>query len=857
MTIFTISAVSASENITDDNLAVNESDEVSIDENSLQSSEEEKLDNLQNEEKLNAMHPVEVAFGPKKDIIYLDDWAETSDFAQVYVPEKKGSVKITVEDRIVLYEKNISTFTDSYDPYWGYCFNISVKDIDTYIKEHNVDGKTELKDFITDSSKDFRFIIIDPDKNDTDKNEVLNHLHNVKTEINKTTNKTYIAFYYQNTDPDYQPCYKNLTVIMDGNWTKTNIIKFKIKKAYVEYNEGLGLTIYANGRKINYADWFEGLIHIDEPCTEGDYIHYTLKIGDLVNSEVASDWIWEAREYKLEFITYKIDMDYEGVLYNETLKLNLTVKEPIDSSVTMDPIIFEYGQTGTTTLNLIGATVAKENITVKDHPEAVIDLNNKKVSVSNLTVGSYTLQVITTPINANYKSITRTTEITVNKGIGSFSITDVTFDYEGKGIVEATTTGSNIVVGRIINHPEAAIEINGNIISISNLDAGTYILEIEAVPLENYMLNSNKTNATVTVNKIKSTISLSPVAFDYGKIGTCEVTIKGATVDKENITIYHKGAVIDGAVIDVKNNIISISNLSTELYELKVITTPDGNHISSENTTVIIVSPADANMIIKVNDIEVGQNATVIITTDEKLSGSIDVKLGNITKTGYVKDGKCEVIFESLPLGMYTVVVTLPKTDNFKASNKTATFAVKLDPELKITVSSVYASQKPVITINTLNTFTGTVKVAIESKTYTVNVKNGKGTTTISSLKAGTYKATATITGTNEFKASTKTTTFKVKADVIKLTINKVAVKKSAKKLTIKATLKINGKTVKGKKITFKFNKKTYKATTNSKGIAKIVVKKSVLKKLKTGKKVTYLAKYSTKTAKKTVKVKK
>jgi len=88
------------------------------------------------------------------------------------------------------------------------------------------------------------------------------------------------------------------------------------------------------------------------------------------------------------------------------------------------------------------------------------------------------------------------------------------------------------------------------------------------------------------------------------------------------------------------------------------------------------------------------------------------------------------------------------------------------------------------------------------------------------------------------------------------LTLKKVKIKRSAKKLILQATLKINGKVAKGKRIVFKFKGKTYKAKTNKKGVAKVTIKKKVLKKLKAGKKVTYTAKYSTKTVKKTVKVK-
>lgn len=99
---------------------------------------------------------------------------------------------------------------------------------------------------------------------------------------------------------------------------------------------------------------------------------------------------------------------------------------------------------------------------------------------------------------------------------------------------------------------------------------------------------------------------------------------------------------------------------------------------------------------------------------------------------------------------------------------------------------------------------------------------------------------------------------FKVPKDTSdKLTLKNVKVKKSAKRLTISATLKKGGKALKGKKLNFKFNGKTFKAKTNKKGVAKVTIKNTVLKKLKVGKKITYQVSYGKITVKKTVKVKK
>ena len=123
---------------------------------------------------------------------------------------------------------------------------------------------------------------------------------------------------------------------------------------------------------------------------------------------------------------------------------------------------------------------------------------------------------------------------------------------------------------------------------------------------------------------------------------------------------------------------------------------------------------------------------------------------------------------------------------------------------------------------------------------------NGK-TVTVKTDKKGIAKIKITDVPGNYFIKTVfngKTYTNKVTVKQV-LKASKVAVKKTAKKFILKATLKINGKLVKGKTVTFKFNGKTYTAKTNSKGIAKVTIKQNVIKKLKKGKmyavKVTYL----------------
>ena len=100
--------------------------------------------------------------------------------------------------------------------------------------------------------------------------------------------------------------------------------------------------------------------------------------------------------------------------------------------------------------------------------------------------------------------------------------------------------------------------------------------------------------------------------------------------------------------------------------------------------------------------------------------------------------------------------------------------------------------------------------------------------------------------------------TLKVKVTVKKvLALKSVAVKKSAKKLVLTATLKKGKSPIKGKVVAFKFSGKTYNVKTKANGIAKVTIKSSILKKLKVGKNITYQATYLKDTVKKTTKVKK
>ena len=93
----------------------------------------------------------------------------------------------------------------------------------------------------------------------------------------------------------------------------------------------------------------------------------------------------------------------------------------------------------------------------------------------------------------------------VTKFAATVSVSDIKFTYGGSGSATITLTGASGVEATVEGHPEAVISIEGDKITVSNLNAGTYSLKVTAVPLPDYAAAS--ATASVTVGKMATKIS--------------------------------------------------------------------------------------------------------------------------------------------------------------------------------------------------------------------------------------------------------------------------------------------------------------------------------------------------------------
>ena len=248
-------------------------------------------------------------------------------------------------------------------------------------------------------------------------------------------------------------------------------------------------------------------------------------------------------------------------------------------------------------------------------------------------------------------------------------------------------------------------------------------------------------------------------------------------------------------------------------------------------------------------------DTTFDINLEKDATGKILLSVSDKTYEELISNGHAAVTIPKLAPGNYKVTVAYSGDSNYTTFNAYTT--LNIEDNSKIIASNLAmmyndGSKYSVTVYGADGKLASGVEVTfkVDGKKIGSAKTNSKG---VASLKITqvpkTYKISATALG--------KTVTKKLTVKQI-LTLKKVTVKKSAKKLVLTATLKkVKGKFLKSKKITFKFNGKTFKAKTDKKGVAKVTIKSNVLKKLKVGKKVTYTAKYSTKKVKRTIKVKK
>lgn len=341
-----------------------------------------------------------------------------------------------------------------------------------------------------------------------------------------------------------------------------------------------------------------------------------------------------------------------------------------------------------------------------------------------------------------------------------------------------------------------------------------------------------------------------------------EISIKLPENATGSVTVTIDGNEIVVPIVNGTAN-IPLDDLSLGDHDVSVVYSGDDTY-----------KPASVNADLTVNpNIEVPDELTtgdneIAIELPSDAEGNLTVTIDGKEIVVPVVNGVASIPINNLSAGNHDISVEYSGDGKYDSFHKSLNGNVaKVTPLSNVTVpGSITAGKATGISINLPKDATGYVLVDVGGNKYYANAENGVAKVNIAGLTAGDKQLVYNYLGDAKYNAFEGNVALKVvnpspapkkAADKIVLSSKNVKVKKTAKKLVLKSTLKINGKVAKGKKVTFKFKGKKYTAKTNKKGIAKVKINKKVIKKLKKGKKYKFKVTYLITKITKKVKVKK
>ena len=432
--------------------------------------------------------------------------------------------------------------------------------------------------------------------------------------------------------------------------------------------------------------------------------------------------------------------------------------------------------------------------------------------------------------------------------VGETTTLTVTLPSDAYGYVFVNLPGST--KSAYINNGVATFDLE------AYADPGNYSVSIRYAGNDKYMEVETTTSFIIKAKLVKANAVISAEDIYVGDSQTVTIALPddatGTVSLKVNGNTYTK-TLIDGQAT------FAIPDLAVGNYEISLTYSGDDKYNSTTQTNEFkVLKLLDPELKVAVSDIIISQNAVITVTVNEEVSGSVTIIVDGTSYNAYIINGKATLTISGLSAGTHSVSAVFNGEGIFDASQKDVSFnVIRYNIRLvasPVTMTYTDGSSFKVRVFGENGAAVGagksvTIKIGSTSRVVKTDA-NGYATVKLTQIP-GTYNIISTYNGVS---LSNKLTVKHL------VTLKTATLKKSAKKLTLQATLgKVNGKYLKNKKITFKINgKRVATAKTNAKGVAKITINNpSVVKNLKVGKKVTYQATYLKDTVKKTTKIKK
>ena len=327
-----------------------------------------------------------------------------------------------------------------------------------------------------------------------------------------------------------------------------------------------------------------------------------------------------------------------------------------------------------------------------------------------------------------------------------------------------------------------------------------------------------------TVNVIKANSNLNVFIKDvnYGENLTIYATLNG--VNNTNltgnviVTINNKNYSV--VVINGKGN-VSADKLPAGLYNFSATWAGNDNYNGTNISGGFKINKINSTIAINVEDIKVGENATIIVNLDSDATGNVTITLDNQNYTVAINEGQTIKVIGGLKAGTYDVFVKYIGDNNYNSAQNTTKFTVlKIsDYNMDVTVPEFKEGVNSTVGVDLPKDAEGTVTVEIDGKKYTANIINGTAKVNIPGLGVGDYNITTTYSGDAKYVSMTKKGNITVipNMDVNLYVDDVVMIYHDGTRLVAKLT-DYQGRPIVNDIIYFTINGKTYAKTTDDNG---------------------------------------
>ncbi len=439
------------------------------------------------------------------------------------------------------------------------------------------------------------------------------------------------------------------------------------------------------------------------------------------------------------------------VPYNDTVYVNVTLTNARDAVIGNATITYtvdggevqtaKVNEDGFVSIPVTGLAGGKHTIEVKFNNESYSPVS-ESVTVTVTPIAP----VVTSNVTENAKVGENVTITIIAPGLtGNFTVTvdsdPVTFDLpviDGVAIINVT--------GLAAGHHSYEVIYNGDENYTTGTDANSF--DVAQVPTETAL------DITVPENSTAPVIS---VELPEDATGYLLVDIDG---DKK----YYAPLVNGSATIQT-------DSLDAGNHTVNVTYTGDDKYAKASVSKEITINTIPVNLTASAANIEVGQNATIIVKLPEGVDGVALVELDGVYYP--VTDGKA--VIENLTEGTYTATVTFMGNGLYEDNETTVTFnvtKVKVSPEQAFNITAPENSTSQVISVNLPEDATGYLLLDINGTQTHVPLVNGKANVTVPTLAEGTYNATITYTGDDKYGPITTTKEINVTSNVPENALN-------------------------------------------------------------------------------------